>query len=175
MWIQKEIRLKPKTRGFHLITDELLRELRCRRSGGLSRHDPAFAAQQKMVQRDVIKRLVDMQYDKFRVRGDVIDILPAESSEHALRLTLFDDEVETLSLFDPLTGHIRKCRATPSIRPAITSRRATRCWPRWKRSRSSWPSASLSIGFVGWARCCAHADYKHMGLASPRASKITLL
>jgi len=40
------------------------------------------------------------------VRGDVIDIFPAESSEHALRLTLFDDEVETLSLFDPLTGHI---------------------------------------------------------------------
>ena len=138
----------------------------------------------KMAQRDVIKRLVEMQYErneidfsrgKFRVRGDVIDIFPAESSEHALRLTLFDDEVETLSLFDPLTGHIRKCRATPSIRPAITSRRATRCWPRWKRSRSSWPSASLSIGFVGWARCCAHADYKHMGLASPRASKITLL
>ncbi|MDO8812604.1 MAG: excinuclease ABC subunit UvrB, partial [Gallionella sp.] len=69
----------------------------------------------KMAQRDVIKRLVEMQYErndidfsrgKFRVRGDVIDIFPAESSEHALRLTLFDDEVETLSLFDPLTGHI---------------------------------------------------------------------
>jgi excinuclease ABC subunit B len=70
---------------------------------------------EKMPQRDVIKRLVEMQYErndvdfsrgKFRVRGDVIDIFPAESSEHALRLTLFDDEVETLSLFDPLTGHI---------------------------------------------------------------------
>ncbi|OGT00158.1 MAG: excinuclease ABC subunit B [Gallionellales bacterium RIFCSPLOWO2_12_FULL_59_22] len=70
---------------------------------------------EKMAQRDVIKRLVEMQYErneldfsrgKFRVRGDVIDIFPAESSEHALRLTLFDDEVETLSLFDPLTGHI---------------------------------------------------------------------
>ena len=70
---------------------------------------------EKMAQRDVIKRLVEMQYErneidfsrgKFRVRGDVIDIFPAESSEHALRLTLFDDEVEMLSLFDPLTGHI---------------------------------------------------------------------
>src|SRR3989339_508244 len=70
---------------------------------------------ERMAQRDVIKRLVEMQYErneidfsrgKFRVRGDVIDIFPAESSEHALRLTLFDDEVETLSLFDPLTGHI---------------------------------------------------------------------
>jgi excinuclease ABC subunit B len=70
---------------------------------------------EKMAQRDVIKRLIEMQYErnevdfsrgKFRVRGDVIDIFPAESSEHALRVTLFDDEVETLSLFDPLTGHI---------------------------------------------------------------------
>lgn len=70
---------------------------------------------EKMHQRDVIKRLIEMQYErndvdfsrgKFRVRGDVIDIFPAESSEHALRVTLFDDEVETLSLFDPLTGHI---------------------------------------------------------------------
>ena len=70
---------------------------------------------EKMPQRDVIKRLVEMQYERndidftrgrFRVRGDVIDVFPAESSEHALRITLFDDEVETLSLFDPLTGHI---------------------------------------------------------------------
>ncbi|KXS32523.1 MAG: UvrABC system protein B [Candidatus Gallionella acididurans] len=69
----------------------------------------------KMTQRDVIKRLIEMQYErneidfsrgKFRVRGDVIDIFPAESNESALRITLFDDEVETLSLFDPLTGHI---------------------------------------------------------------------
>ncbi len=70
---------------------------------------------EKMPQRDAIKRLTDMQYERndvefsrghFRVRGDVIDIFPAENSEHALRLTLFDDEVESLSLFDPLTGHI---------------------------------------------------------------------
>ncbi|HTN92995.1 MAG TPA: excinuclease ABC subunit UvrB [Gallionella sp.] len=70
---------------------------------------------EKMHQRDVIKRLIEMQYQRneldfargtFRVRGEVIDIFPAESSENALRVTLFDDEVETLSLFDPLTGHI---------------------------------------------------------------------
>ena len=72
---------------------------------------------EKMHQREVIKRLIEMQYErneidfsrgKFRVRGDVIDIFPAENSENALRLTLFDDEVESLSLFDPLTGHILK-------------------------------------------------------------------
>ncbi|MDP1594359.1 MAG: excinuclease ABC subunit UvrB [Gallionella sp.] len=72
---------------------------------------------EKMAQRDVIKRLVEMQYERndvdftrgrFRVRGDVIDVFPAESSELALRITLFDDEVETLSLFDPLTGHIQQ-------------------------------------------------------------------
>jgi excinuclease ABC subunit B len=70
---------------------------------------------EKMAQRDIIKRLTAMQYDRndmdfnrghFRVRGDVIDVFPAENSEHALRLTLFDDEVESLALFDPLTGHI---------------------------------------------------------------------
>ncbi|MDO8310766.1 MAG: DEAD/DEAH box helicase family protein, partial [Sideroxyarcus sp.] len=70
---------------------------------------------EKMSQRDVIKRLIGMQYERneldfqrgtFRVRGDVIDIFPAESSENAVRVTLFDDEVESLSLFDPLTGHI---------------------------------------------------------------------
>ncbi len=70
---------------------------------------------EKMPQRDVIKRLTAMQYERndidftrgtFRVRGDVIDIFPAENSENALRLSLFDDEVESMSLFDPLTGHI---------------------------------------------------------------------
>ncbi len=70
---------------------------------------------EKVARQDAIKRLTEMQYDRndmdftrgnFRVRGDVIDIFPAENSEHALRLSLFDDEVESMSLFDPLTGHI---------------------------------------------------------------------
>ncbi|KUM02438.1 excinuclease ABC subunit UvrB [Chromobacterium subtsugae] len=64
-------------------------------------------------QREIISRLTTMQYSRndldfgrgtFRVRGDVIDIYPAESSDTALRVSLFDDEVETLTLFDPLTG-----------------------------------------------------------------------
>ena len=69
----------------------------------------------KLSQRDVIDRLIGMQYDRnefdfargtFRVRGDVIDVFPAENSETAVRISLFDDEVETLTLFDPLTGQI---------------------------------------------------------------------
>ncbi len=68
---------------------------------------------EKAGQRDVIARLVAMQYERseldfrrgtFRVRGDVIDVFPAEHSETALRVTLFDDEVDSLMLFDPLTG-----------------------------------------------------------------------
>jgi excinuclease ABC subunit B len=70
---------------------------------------------EKMTQRDVITRLTQMQYDRndiefkrgvFRVRGDVIDIFPAEHAETAIRVELFDDVVETLHLFDPLTGQI---------------------------------------------------------------------
>jgi excinuclease ABC subunit B len=70
---------------------------------------------EKITQRDAIARLVNMQYERndiefrrgvFRVRGDVLDIFPAESSEAALRVTMFDDEIETLSMFDPLTGQI---------------------------------------------------------------------
>lgn len=66
-------------------------------------------------QRGIIKRLSDMQYDRnemdfhrgtFRVRGDIIDIFPAEHAEHAIRVSLFDDEVESLQFFDPLTGHL---------------------------------------------------------------------
>jgi excinuclease ABC subunit B len=71
----------------------------------------------KMGQRDAIAQLVRMQYTRneiefsrghFRVRGDTIDVFPSEHSELALRIELFDDEVETLSLFDPLTGQIRQ-------------------------------------------------------------------
>ena len=66
-------------------------------------------------QRAIIKRLSDMQYERnemdfhrgtFRVRGDIIDIFPAEHAEHAIRVSLFDDEVEALQFFDPLTGHL---------------------------------------------------------------------
>ncbi|MGY8529178.1 excinuclease ABC subunit UvrB [Paracidovorax citrulli] len=68
-------------------------------------------------QRDVISRLIRMQYTRneqdfargtFRVRGDTIDVFPSEHSELAIRIELFDDEIETLSLFDPLTGRVRQ-------------------------------------------------------------------
>jgi excinuclease ABC subunit B len=130
---------------------------------------------EKMAQRDIIQRLVAMQYERndiefsrghFRVRGDVIDIFPAESSESALRVTLFDDEVESLSLFDPLTGHIqtRTPRYTvyPSshyVTPRETTLHARRRTSWWKRSASS--SARATI----W-RCWPRS-------ASPRASRTT--
>ncbi|MDR2839268.1 MAG: excinuclease ABC subunit UvrB [Azonexus sp.] len=69
----------------------------------------------RMDQRDIVKRLVAMQYERnemdfhrgiFRVRGDVIDIFPAEHAEHAIRVSLFDDEIESLQFFDPLTGQL---------------------------------------------------------------------
>ncbi len=71
----------------------------------------------KLSQRDIIARLVAMQYNrseldftrgKFRVRGDTIDVFPAEHAELAVRIELFDDAVESISLFDPLTGHTRQ-------------------------------------------------------------------
>jgi excinuclease ABC subunit B len=70
---------------------------------------------EKLGQRDVLQRLAAMQYERnefdfsrgtFRVRGDVIDVFPAENAETALRISLFDDEVESLQVFDPLTGQI---------------------------------------------------------------------
>ena len=71
----------------------------------------------KLDQRAAIRRLTEMQYDRndmdfsrgrFRVRGEVLDIFPAEHAETAVRVTFFDDEIEVLQLFDPLTGHIRQ-------------------------------------------------------------------
>ncbi|HEY0913773.1 MAG TPA: excinuclease ABC subunit UvrB [Solimonas sp.] len=71
---------------------------------------------EKLPQRELIRQLTTMQYTRnemalergtYRVRGDVIDIHPAEESEAAVRVELFDDEIETISLFDPLTGEVR--------------------------------------------------------------------
>ncbi len=70
----------------------------------------------RLGQREVIKRLAEMQYERnetdfrrgtFRVRGDIIDVFPAENAEHAIRISLFDDEIDALQLFDPLTGHLQ--------------------------------------------------------------------
>jgi len=92
---------------------------------------------EKISQRDIIKRLTEMQYDRneiefsrgrFRVRGDVLDIFPAESSELALRVSMFDDEVESLALFDPLTGRVQQKLARYTVYPAshyVTPRSTT--------------------------------------------------
>ena len=81
----------------------------------------------KLSQRDAIRRLTEMQYQSaeldfrrgtFRVRGDILDIFPAENAESAVRVSLFDDEVESLQLFDPLTGHLRHKMARYTIFPS---------------------------------------------------------
>ena len=81
----------------------------------------------KMAQRDVVKQLAVMQYNRneldfargtFRVRGDTIDIFPAENADFALRIELFDDEIESLQLFDPLTGKIIQKLARFTVYPA---------------------------------------------------------
>jgi excinuclease ABC subunit B len=95
---------------------------------------------EKILQRNIILRLVSMQYDRndfdfsrgsFRVRGDVIDVYPAENSETAIRISLFDDEVESITQFDPLTGQmhekIRRYTVYPSshyVTPRETTIRA---------------------------------------------------
>ncbi|WP_151445888.1 excinuclease ABC subunit UvrB [Lacisediminimonas profundi] len=74
-------------------------------------------AKDKVSQRDLVAKLIQMQYSRnevdfsrgtFRVRGDTVDIFPAEHAELALRVETFDDEIENLQLFDPLTGKVRQ-------------------------------------------------------------------
>jgi excinuclease ABC subunit B len=82
---------------------------------------------EKMSQRDVLARLVAMQYTRneldfrrgtFRVRGDVIDVFPAEHAEQAIRISLFDDEIEKLEVFDPLTGRVQHPMARFTVYPS---------------------------------------------------------
>ena len=92
---------------------------------------------EKLTQRDAIQRLCEMQYQRnefefrrgiFRVRGDIIDIFPAENSESAVRVTLFDDEVESIHIFDPLTGHILQRTGRYTVYPSshyVTPRSTT--------------------------------------------------
>ena len=92
---------------------------------------------EKYSQRDIIKRLTEMQYERnevdftrgmFRVRGDVLDVFPAESSEAAIRISLFDDEVDDLSLFDPLTGRVLQKLSRYTVYPSshyVTPRSTT--------------------------------------------------
>ncbi len=92
---------------------------------------------EKLSQRDVLARLVAMQYERndldfrrgtFRVRGDVIDVFPAEHAEHAIRISLDDDAIERLEVFDPLTGRVLHPMARFSIYPSshyVTPRETT--------------------------------------------------
>ena len=92
---------------------------------------------EKMPQRDVLARLVAMQYERseldfrrgsFRVRGDVIDVFPAEHAEHAIRISLLDDEIERLEVFDPLTGRVQHPMLRFTVYPSshyVTPRETT--------------------------------------------------
>src|SRR5712671_7687303 len=92
---------------------------------------------EKLSQRDVLGRLVAMQYERseldfrrgtFRVRGDVIDVFPAEHAEHAIRVSLNEDAVEKLEVFDPLTGRVLHPMARFTIYPSshyVTPRETT--------------------------------------------------
>ncbi|HEY7240144.1 MAG TPA: DEAD/DEAH box helicase family protein, partial [Burkholderiales bacterium] len=92
---------------------------------------------EKMAQRDVLARLVAMQYTRneldfrrgtFRVRGDVIDVFPAEHAEHAIRISLDDDSIEKLEVFDPLTGRVHHPMARFTVYPSshyVTPRETT--------------------------------------------------
>ncbi|SHI19795.1 excinuclease ABC subunit UvrB [Ferrimonas marina] len=79
-----------------------------------------------MNQRDILKRLAELQYNRndaafergtFRVRGEVIDIFPADSERDAVRVELFDEEIERISLFDPLTGAVQQTVARYTVYP----------------------------------------------------------
>jgi excinuclease UvrABC helicase subunit UvrB len=145
---------------------------------------------ERIGQREIIKRLSEMQYDRnemefkrgvFRVKGDIIDIFPAEHAETAVRVSLFDDEVESISLFDPLTGQVahKASRFTvfpsshyvthvrPPCGPSMPSRWS--CPGAWSSStrRTSWwrPSASSSAPASTWS-CWSN-------WASARASRTT--
>ena len=92
---------------------------------------------EKMSQRDVLARLVAMQYERneldfrrgtFRVRGDVIDVFPAEHAENAIRISLDEDSIEKLEIFDPLTGRVHHPMARFTVYPSshyVTPRETT--------------------------------------------------
>ena len=84
----------------------------------------------RLAQRDLLRRLTELQYERndvafqrgaYRVRGDVIDVFPAESEKEAVRIALFDDEIEDISIFDPLTGEVlNRCLGTRYFLRVIT-------------------------------------------------------
>ena len=117
----------------------------------------------RLDQRELLRRLTGLQYTRndmdfaratFRVRGDVIDIFPAESDLEAVRIELFDDEVESLSAFDPLTGEV--IRKLPRFTFYPKSHYVTlgrRCSTPSRRSRTSCASGSITCAVrTSWWR-----------------------
>ncbi len=125
---------------------------------------------EKLSQRDIIARLTAMQYERnefefargtFRVRGDVIDVFPAEHSETAIRISLVRRRGRDAVGVRPAHRAMctSACRASPSIPPAITSRRARPRCARSRRSSSSCASASISSSRrTSWSRRSASSS-----------------
>ncbi len=115
-------------------------------------------AGEKIGQREeLLGRLVAMQYERndvefvrgtFRVRGEVIDVFPAESAELAVRITLFDDEVESLEMFDPLTGKIKQKIPRFTVYPSSPLRDAAR--NRLAGNRNHQGGTARTPGFFWW-------------------------
>ena len=124
-------------------------------------------------QRELLRRLTSLQYTRndmdfaratFRVRGDVIDIFPAESDLEAIRVELFDDEVESLSAFDPLTGEV--IRKLPRFTFYPKSHYVTRARPCWRRSTRSRPNSRNA-----WTTCATTTSWwKRSAWSSARVS-----
>ena len=162
----------------------------------------------KIGQRDVIAQLIRMQYTRneidfsrgtFRVRGDTIDVFPAEHSELAIRIELFDDEIESLQLFDPLTGRIRQKMPRFTVYPSshyVTPRdrvlarrrddqgRAARAARRARQGRASWWRRSgWSSARASTSRCCSEVGHckgienytRHLSGAAPGEPPPTLV
>ena len=101
---------------------------------------------EKLEQRKMLRRLTDMQYKRndieltqgtYRVRGDLIDIFPAESERQALRVELFDDAIETLQWFDPLTGEVLRKVQRATVYPSMIG---------------SWMSSKIKSGSFSWTQ-----------------------
>ena len=121
-------------------------------------------------QRSLIRHLTELQYTRgdmelrrgtYRVRGETIDVFPAESEVEALRIELFDGDIETLSLFDPLTGHVLRKVPRYTVYPKTTTPpRASACCTPWRPSRRSCPNAwnSCTVRTSWWRRnACSSA------------------
>ena len=127
----------------------------------------------KVDQRYVVQRLAELQYTRndmafqrgtYRVRGDVVDIFPAESEKEAVRVELFDDEIENISIFDPLTGEVTNRVPRYTVFPKthyVTPRERILACSKTSRRSSATGSSTCRITTSWW---------KRSGSSSARAS-----